>query len=256
MIPDMQKFLKKAIPVAAWILIWQLVSMIIHNQILLAGPVDTVKAMVNLMGTADFRASVGATTIRILSGLLIGTVLGLVLAFGAYSREILELFLQPLVLCLKSVPVASFVILLLIWFGSGNISVIICAMVVFPIIYLNCLEGLKNTDRNLLEMGKVFRMPVGRQLRYIFVPQLLPFFRSGLKLATGMSFKSGIAAEVIGQPLHTIGNGLYQAKIYLETGELFAWTIVVVVLSYICEKVICLLIDLFSHGNKGKEAAQ
>lgn len=252
----MDKILKKVLPIVAWIAIWQLVSMIIHNRILLAGPVDTVRALINLIGTADFRTSVAGTLTRILLGLLLGTVLGLVTAFGAYYKEILELFLRPLVLCLKSVPVASFVILLLIWFGSGNISVIICTMVVYPIIYLNCLEGLKSTDRKLLEMAGVFRMPTGRRLRYIFLPQLLPFFRGGIKLAVGMSFKSGIAAEVIGQPLHTIGNGLYQAKIYLETGELFAWTIVVVLLSYICEKLICFLLDLFSRGNKDRQVAK
>lgn len=249
----MQRILKKIIPVAAWIIIWQLISMAVHNRILLAGPVDTVRALASLSGTSDFWQSIRATTLRILSGLAIGTVLGLLLSLGAYLKEPLELFLHPLVLCLKSVPVASFVILLLIWFGSENISVIICAMVVFPIIYLNCLEGFKSTDVKLLEMAQVFRMPTDRRLRYILLPQVMPFFRGGLKLATGMSFKSGIAAEVIGQPLHTIGNGLYQAKIYLETGELFAWTIVVVLISYICERLICFIIDLFSHDKSDGE---
>ncbi len=94
-------------------------------------------------------------------------------------------------------------------------------------------------------MAPVFRMPLSRQIRYIYVPQLMPFFRSAFKLAIGMSFKSGIAAEVIGQPLSTIGNGLYLSKVYLETGELFAWTIVVVLISFICEKILSLLLKLF-----------
>ncbi|MBQ8031686.1 MAG: ABC transporter permease subunit [Butyrivibrio sp.] len=114
----------------------------------------------------------------------------------------------------------------------------------FPILYLNTLEGLKSTDVKLLEMAKVYRMPGTRLLRYIYLPQLKPFFKSAFKLAIGMSFKSGIAAEVIGQPLGTIGNGLYLSKIYLETADLFAWTIVVVLISFICEKLISLLLDL------------
>jgi NitT/TauT family transport system permease protein len=158
-------------------------------------------------------------------------------------KEIIRDFLKPLVLAVKSVPVASFVILLLIWFGSRNISVIICMLVVFPILYLSTLEGLLSTDGKMLEMAKVYRMPRGRVIRYIFLPGLKPFFQSSVKLAVGMSFKSGIAAEVIGQPLHTMGNGLYQAKIYLETGELFAWTIVIIFISFIIEKILELVME-------------
>ncbi len=181
---------------------------------------------------------------RILMGNVIGSILGVILGYLSYIKGIIEEFLKPLVLTLKSVPVASFVILLLIWFGNRSISIIIVGMVVFPILYLNTLEGLRSTDTRMLEMAKVFRMPKEREILYIFLPRLLPFWQGAFKLAIGMSFKSGIAAEVIGQPLGTIGNGLYQAKIYLETGELFAWTIVTVLVAFICERIVTLLLTL------------
>ncbi len=239
------KILRTVIPVAAWILIWQLLAIIVHNRIILAGPLDTLSALMTLARTESFWGSVSATTVRILTGFFAGSVIGIALGCLAFKKTFIADFLKPFVSALKSVPVASFVILLLIWFGSRNISVIICAMVVFPILYLNTIEGLKATDSKLLEMAHVFRMPLSRQIRYIYVPQLMPFFRSAFKLAIGMSFKSGIAAEVIGQPLNTIGNGLYLSKVYLETGELFAWTIVVVLISFICEKIISMLLKLF-----------
>ena len=235
-----KKVLKKLIPVLAWLFIWQLVAFIIHNKILLAGPIETLKALINLSQTEDFWESIAQSTSRILLGFVIGSVLGIAAAYLAYISEVAGEFLRPFVVTLKSVPVASFVILLLIWFGNRNISVIICTMVVFPILYLSTLEGLLSTDVKMLEMAQVFRMPKMRVIRYIFLPQLRPFFQSAFKLAIGMSFKSGIAAEVIGQPLHTMGNGLYLAKVYLETGELFAWTIVVVIISFICEKILAL----------------
>ena len=239
----MQKVKKMILPAVAWIVIWQLVAVIIHNKILLAGPIETATALGTMAGTSEFWTSVGETTIRILLGFLIGSILGIILAYGAYKKPLIGDFLKPLVVTLKSVPVASFVILLLIWFGNAGISTVICAMVVFPILYMNTLEGLKSTDVKLLEMAKVFRMPGDRAVRYIYMPQLRPFWKSAFKLAIGMSFKSGIAAEVIGQPLHTIGNGLYLSKVYLETGELFAWTIVVVLIAFICEKIISLVLD-------------
>lgn len=240
----MPKSIRRILAAAAWVIIWQLVAIVVNNRILLAGPIDTVIALLGLVGTAIFWGSVWQTTGRILLGFVIGSLLGIVLAYLARLKTWLEDFLRPLVSALKSIPVASFVILLLIWFGSRNISIVICSMVVFPILYLNTLEGLKSTDVKLLEMAKVYRMPGTRLLRYIYLPQLKPFFKSAFKLAIGMSFKSGIAAEVIGQPLGTIGNGLYLSKIYLETADLFAWTIVVVLISFICEKLISLLFDL------------
>ncbi len=239
----MARFKKTILPVVAWIVIWQLVAIIVHNTILLAGPIDTIKSLASLTGTADFWASVRETATRILAGFLIGSCLGIIFAYAAYKEPFIGDFLKPLVVTLKSVPVASFVILLLIWFGNAGISTVICSMVVFPILYMNTLEGLKSTDVRLLEMAKVFRMPGDRAVRYIYLPQLRPFWKSAFKLAIGMSFKSGIAAEVIGQPLHTIGNGLYLSKVYLETGELFAWTIVVVLIAFVCEKVLGFVID-------------
>lgn len=247
----MNKTLHRIIPIVLWLIIWQLVAIVIHNKILLAGPVETVQTLIRLAGISEFWLSVGNSTKRILLGFLIGVILGTVLAYLAYRKSALENFLKPLVVTLKSVPVASFVILLLIWVGSRNISVAIVAMVVFPILYLNVLEGLKSTDPKMLEMAKVYRMPPERQLLYIFLPQILPFLKGAIKLAIGMSFKSGIAAEVIGQPLHTMGNGLYQAKIFLETGELFAWTIVIVLISFICEKICMVLLDLPAMMKKG-----
>ncbi len=246
----MQKVIKRALPVVFWIVVWEIVSIIIHNKILLAGPIETIKALGNMIILNSFWLSIKSSVLRILLGFLIGTVLGIGLSFLAYKKEIARDIIKPLVTVLKSVPVASFVILLLIWFGSRNVSVFISGMVVFPIVYLSTLEGFMATDVKLLEMAKVFRMPEGRVIRYIYCPQLMPFLKSSIKLSIGMAFKSGIAAEVIGQPLDTIGNGLYNAKIYLETGELFAWTIAIVLISFICEKILLLLLEQIGGHRK------
>ena len=235
--------INRIIAVAVWILIWQLLAVVINKKVLLPGPVETVRAFIGMFGKGDFFQSVGETTARILLGFFLGSFMGILLAYASYVKPFLDDFLKPPVLALKSVPVASFVILLLIWFGSSNISIVICSMVVFPILYLSTLEGLRSTDIKLLEMAKVFRMPGTRKVRFILLPNLKPFWKSAFKLAVGMSFKSGIAAEVIGQPLHTIGNGLYLSKVYLETAELFSWTIVVVFIAFVCEKIVGFLVD-------------
>ena len=144
----------------------------------------------------------------------------------------------------KAVPVASFIILVLIWVSPENLSVIISFLMVFPVIYTNVRDGIRSMDPRLAEMAKVFEIPVLLRVRYIYASQVLPFFRAGCSLALGLCWKSGIAAEVIGLPENTIGENLYNAKIYLNTPDLFAWTLVIVAVSVLFEKVFLKLIDL------------
>lgn len=144
---------------------------------------------------------------------------------------------------LKSIPVASFVILALIWAGSANLSVLIAFLVVLPVIYIHTVAGLESTDEKLLEMAKVFSMSPWKQIRYIYIPALVPYLRSGCGVALGMSWKSGVAAEVIGVPDHSIGEKLYMSKIYLNTGDLMAWTFVIIVISALFEKAVLRLLS-------------
>ena len=145
----------------------------------------------------------------------------------------------------KAVPVAVFAVLLLIWWGASPLAVAVCFLVVFPNIYLNTLEGLKNADAELIEMAEVFRLPFVTRFFYIYRPALKPFLLSAFQLSLGMSWKSGVAAEVIGTPVHSIGGALYLAKIYLDTADLFAWTAVIIVLSVLFEKIVFGCVEYF-----------
>ena len=144
---------------------------------------------------------------------------------------------------IKATPVASFIILVLIWVPSRNLSVIISFLMVLPVIYTNVLNGIRSTDPKLLEMARVFRVPLIRRIRYIYLSQLLPFLRTGFSLSLGLCWKAGVAAEVIGIPKGSIGEKLYEAKVYLETADLFSWTLVIVLISVIFEKLFLRLID-------------
>ena len=163
-------------------------------------------------------------------------------ALAARLRWVREL-LSPLVAVVKAVPVVSFIILALIFFSSENLSLLIAALMVFPPVYLNVLEGIEHTDRQLLEMARVFRVPLSRQLRGIYLPAVLPYFRSAVSLGLGLCWKSGAAAEVIGLPEGSIGEALYTAKVYFQTGDLFAWTAVIVAISVLFERLFLRLVD-------------
>lgn len=229
--------------VVFWLAVWQIASMALDQQILLVSPVRVIIRLVQLSATGAFWAAVAYSMVRITLGFLLGTVTGTVLAaFSARFRAVEEL-LSPLMLAVKSIPVASFIILALICFSSRNLAVLISFLMVLPVLYSNVLGGIRSADRQMLEMAQVFLIPLGRRIRYVYVPQVFPFFRSACAAALGLSWKSGIAAEVIGIPSGSIGAALQQAKVYFDTPDLFAWTLVIVLASLLFERLFGLLLD-------------
>ena len=233
-----KKYIKKFIILLFWLGVWQILAMAVDNFLLVVTPLQALQALLTLAGQAEFWQSAFGSLWRIALGFLLGAVLALLLAAVSYRYKIAEEVLRPFMVFCKAVPVAVFAVLLLIWWGSSMLAVAICFLVVFPNIYLNTLEGLKSADRELLEMAEVFRLPFRTRFFYIYRPALKPFLLSAFQLSLGMCWKSGVAAEVIGTPAHSIGGALYLAKIYLDTADLFAWTAVIIVLSVLFEKII------------------
>lgn len=241
---------RKVLIIAFWLVLWQVLAMAVHNDILIVGPLQTLAALCTLVQTPDFWLSIAATWFRITAGFVLGCALGILLAYVSYRKQAVRELLSPVIAAMKAVPVASFVILILIWAGSEGLSFYISMIVVLPVLYLNTLSGLDSTDKKMLEMAAVFHMPKSAQLRYIYLPQLEAFLLSGFKLSLGMSWKAGVAAEVIGQPLQTVGNGLYRSKINLDTAQLIAWTIVIVLIAWLMEKLVVLLLQRICRAGR------
>ncbi len=234
--------------VAVWLLVWQGGSMALeaaypHGGLLLASPLAAAARLMELLPTAVFWQTVGRSAGHILAGFFLSCLLAVAAAaLCARFRRMGEL-LSPLVAAAKAVPVVSFIILALVWLDTKHLSLFISALMVFPPIYLNVAEGIAQTDRGLLEMARVFRVPFSRQLRDIYLPSVLPYFRTAMSLALGLCWKSGAAAEVIGLPDGTIGERLYTAKVYFQTPDLFAWTAVIVAVAVVFEKVMLRAVD-------------
>ena len=239
---------RQLIIIGFWLAVWQIASLLIDNSIVMVGPVDVIRSFSALLPEREFWRAVANSIGKISLGFLLAFLTGVLLGVLAYTWNILREILEPVVLLMKSVPVASFIILALIWIGSKNLAVFASYVVVFPMIYVSTIAGLQSTDKKLLEMAQVFSVPLGKRIRYIYLPALLPYLSSSCATALGMAWKSGIAAEVIGVPAHTIGEHLYLSKVYLSTADLFAWTIVIILVSALFEKVFLLVLRLGS-GN-------
>lgn len=231
-----KKRIIRILAAAFWILIWQIASIWLKQEILLASPVSVIKRLGELVFTADFWLSAGFSFVRIVLGFLLGLAAGILLAVISCAFAAAAVLFDPLITVIKSTPVASFIILCLIWIPSRNLSVFISFLMVLPVVYTNILEGIRQTDRQLLEMADVFSVSWGRRILYIYVSQVMPYFLTGCRLSLGLCWKAGVAAEVIGVPSGSMGEKLYHAKIYLNTPDLFAWTIVIILISFLFEK--------------------
>jgi NitT/TauT family transport system permease protein len=225
-------------------MVWQLLAAAIGKSILLVTPFEVMVRLTELIVTRDFLSSVMFSFVRIVSGYLLALAAGSALAALAGKYHMAEVLLWPFMTAIKSVPVASFIILCLIWLSSGSLGIFISFLLVLPIIYTNMLHGLRSTDRKMLEMAEIFNVTRLRRLKYIYLPQLKPYIVSACSVSIGLSWKAGIAAEVIGIPAGSIGERLYEAKIYLDSADLFAWTAVIVAVSVLFEKLFLHLVKV------------
>lgn len=239
-----KKILFAAAAVLFWLVIWELAALKLNSDIILVSPIDAVRRLFLLGGSGGFWKSVLFSAGRVLLGFALGLTAGTALALISAKLKFIRVLFSPLISAMKSIPVASFTILALIWIGSKNLSVLVSFLICVPIVCANMLEGMDSLDPKLGEMADVFRIPPWRRFVGVYLSQLLPFFRSASRLAIGLCWKSGIAAEVIGIPKGSIGEQLYDSKVYLETADLFAWTIAVILLSWLCEKLFVLGVDL------------
>ena len=228
---------------AFWLAAWQLASMAVGSRIVLVGPAEVARRLAELVLEADFWVSVGLSLGRVATGFGLAVVAGVALAAWASRSRVVEGLLAPLVGAVKAAPVASFVVLLLMWVSSRRLSVAVSFLMAFPILYTNVLAGVRQTDPALLEMADVFGVSSWARVRTVYAAQVAPYLRAGLSLAMGLSWKSGIAAEVIGLPAPSIGIHLYDAKVYLDTPDLLAWTVVIVALSVGLEALLGRLLD-------------
>ena len=225
-----------------WGLVWQVGAMVMGNPLLLPTPVQVLVRLWDLMVTASFWQITLVSIVRVLLGVVCGIVLGVLLAVLTTNVSLLEVLIAPAMTAMQATPVASFTILVLIWLDRDYVPVLICTMMVLPVIWNSVSTGIRATDPQLLEMAKVYRLSPAVRLRRIWFPAVQPFFRAACSSALGLGWKAGIAAEVLTVPRESIGRMISESKLYLMTEDLFAWTLAVVVLSLLLQKIMLRLL--------------
>lgn len=217
--------------VAFWILVWLAAAKSVGNALLFPSPAAVAKVLWRLVRSPEFYRVTGRSLLNVLCGILAAVAAGILAAGLTFRFRILRDLFLPLMTVIKATPVASFIVLLLIFIGAAKVPVIITFLIVLPVVWTNLDEGLSHRDPGLCEVAQVYRFSFFRRLRVLTLPSLRPYFLSACRTSLGLAWKAGIAAEILATPAGTIGRMIGDARLYLETEEMFAWTLTVILLS-------------------------
>ena len=246
-IPDPVRYL---ISLGFWAAVWWTVSACVGSEVLIPSPPAVAVRLWSLLGTPDFYTALLFSVARIVLGFASAVLVGAVLGVLSARSVIADTIISPVLSVIKATPVASFIILALVWINKDLIPVFISALMVLPIIHGNTREGMLSAGKDLLEMAKVFGFSRTDRLKMIYFPSVMPYLIAGLRTSLGLAWKAGVAAEVLSLAANSIGKNLYNSKIYLETADMFAWTAVVIIMSIILERLMMLLLGLLQRKKR------
>ena len=225
-----------------WLFVWHFAALAIDNRFLLVGPWQVALRLSELVFEAHFWASIGFSLGRIVVGFVLAMLCGVILAaLAAMSKYVYALLLPPINV-MKSIPIASFTIIALMWVATSGLPVITAFITVVPIVFFNTYQGLVNTDRQLLDMAKVFRAPRLKVAMHVYGAHAMPHVLSAASSGLGFAFRASVAAELIGMVQNSIGFNFHTARTFLMTADVFAWTVTIVILSYAVEKLFQILV--------------
>lgn len=223
---------------AFWLLLWQVVYMAVNQEILVVSPFTVIKYLFERAQHWIFWKTIAYSIGRILIGYLMGVVAGVLLAVITFRSRIADHILRPVLTIIKTAPVVSFIMLAIVWIPRNDLPKFISFLMVLPFVWANVRQGIENVDKKYLDYARAYRFTRIKKLRYIYIPSIMPYFTAAALTGVGLTWKAGVAAEVLNQPDFAIGRQLYNAKMYLETAELFAWTAVIILLSMLIEKLL------------------
>lgn len=252
---------------AFWLAAWMLVAALVAQPLILPGPGAVVVALLRLVCDAGTWAILAGSGARILGGLALAAVCGGVLAGVSSRSRAFARLVAPALSFVKATPVACVVVLLLIWLGSARVSIAAVFLMALPGVYFSLVEGLAQVDRPLEQMFRLHGVRGWRLFCAHTWREVLPFVLSCARAVIGMGWKAGVAAELIGMAVGTVGERIYQAKLLIETADLLAWTVLVVAASWACERALVWLLQAsgpvawraavrtHGHGLRGRAGA-
>jgi len=230
-----KRIIKITAAAVLWIAVWHFAAEIIDKAWVLPTPYRVLEVLFELAGHKSFWISIKNSVLNVILGYIYGALIGAFLAIVSHFISFVGILVSPVLTVMRATPVASFIMLLWVFVNKEAVPSLIVILIVLPIVYGNLSTGLASVDKKHLELARAFDFSFLRKMKYIYMPQTMPYVRSALSTSLGLAWKAGIAAEVLCDPLNSIGHGIFSSKRDILTADLFAWTLVVVLLCFVFE---------------------
>ena len=239
-----------------WIGLWWIAALLVGKEWILPTPDRVCLSLWEACADGQLFLRAGRSLLGIAAGYLAGVAAGVLLSGLSAKCRFIHILFSPLLTVVRATPVASFILILWVFFARGTVPAISVMLIVTPIVWANCETGFLSTDKQLREVAKVYSFSPFKKLRFLYLPSVYPYFKTAALTALGMAWKAGVAAEVICTPEGTIGQMIWAAKRDIQTSDLFAWTIVVIAVCFVLEKLLGLLLALPYKRGARKEAGK
>lgn len=220
------------------LVIWKSLSLYFNSEFVLPSPEKTLLTTLKLFADDRFLVTVSTTILRSLTGFIVSFFLGLLAGIAAGVNPLIDAFLRPVLVTIRSVPIIAIILLALIWLTPGTVPVFIAMLTMFPFICTNVSDGIRSVDRDLVQMAKFYRVENARIVKELYIPAIMPFIISGASSAMGIGWRAIITGEVLSHPRYGIGTLMQNAQTFLNVDVVIAWTIIAVIISYGFEKLI------------------
>jgi NitT/TauT family transport system permease protein len=240
---------------AFWLGVWAFAAHKFGKPLLFPSPIAVLQTLGKLLQTKEFYTATANSLVNIFGGMISAIASACVLAACTARVRFIRELIHPVMAVIKATPVASFIILMLLFLVPVKVPAFITFLIVLPIVWTNLDEGIHNIDPQLREVAKMYRFSLTKRLRVLILPSVKPYFLSACKTSIGLAWKAGVAAEIIAMPKNTIGTMIGEAKLYIMSAEMFAWTLTVVLLSLAIELGVSYLFAKLDAQKVQKEVA-
>ena len=238
-----KKFLINLAILIFWLSVWEISARIIDLEFVLPTVTATASSLLTLMGTKTFYITVLSSLIRIFASFVLGVIIAIILAILSIKFKAFKALLMPVMTVAKSTPVAVIILILWLMIGGANVPGAVAILMVLPVVWQNLIDGYDSIDNGLDEVCKIYNFSFIKRMKILVLPAVLRFFFPSVVTASGLAWKAGIAAEVICITKNSIGKEIYNAKYILDGPKMFAYTLFVLILSYVIEKLIRFLVE-------------
>ncbi len=240
----MKKFLAKfggviypLVAICLLIAVWEIFAAVVNIELIIPDVKTTFSHLFALLGQKTFYKAVGNTLLRSLISFALAAVFAMALSLLSLIDAVKKL-LSPIIKVMRSIPTMSIILLTVIWLKPSTSPILITFLIIFPIMYSGFFSAITGVDRELIEMSKIYKVPIKNRIFQLYLPQIMPSALDNMQSSISFTVKVIISAEVIAQTRNSMGIMMQLARGYLETAELLAWTLAAIALSYLLELVV------------------